>query len=78
MKRKIHAPLYRYLGRKKGLVILYLIINPINSCLELLSAYAQAVAIDAAVGGTLEQLSGYVAAFAVYIVVWFIFSVLHG
>lgn len=69
--------LYKYLGRKRWLLILYLIVNPINSVLEILLAYAIAAAIEYAISGAVGEIFSYVAAFLVYIAVWFLFSNLH-
>lgn len=69
--------LYHYLGKKKWLLVLYLIVNPINSLLEILLAYATAAAIEYAIKGSIGNIFSYAAAFFVYIIVWLLFSSLH-
>lgn len=69
--------LFTYLGYKKNLLVLYLLVNPINSALEVLLAYTTAIAIEYAINGSLDQIGMYIAAFFVYVIVWFLFSLLH-
>lgn len=71
------VPLLRYLRCKRGVLAAYMVLNPLNSVLEILLAYASAAAVNYAVHGSLDRISSYILLFGVYIVVWLGVSSCH-